>query len=409
MLVKYQFVESSTEKMTSEEALSQLKARLAYKNHVDIALLLSPPPQADFMQVGSAVEQWFEKVQSEDRAMGIERYSIPRAYAWIPNTPQGQAFYQLAQAIAATAKQDSLRFKTCAGDLTLSTLKEKLALGCGLQGLKLFPSFTTHINRHDPKLQKRTQQQLEKAKDQLFNQICYLKTIQSYWQAQGLLFAYQYFKEQDSSFNLIPNPVGDEGVLRDHFPKTAVNNLIADVAIELSFYQLICGGQQEIDRRLSQQNLANPFASSLNLFLQILREQFQSFWQLGPLNLEAKFLDRAQQRENLRVRLHWLRGNSWDGKRNGEDQEAITEKYERFLQGHGWEGQVLLALREPGQKSPLNPSWKRYIKAMTAGLEQYVDEFQWRDGFPYKTRRTSKIQPIQAEVTESGYIQWVWA
>ena len=158
--------------MTSEEAFRRLEARLAHKNHVDIALLLSPTPQADFMQAGSAVEQWFEKVQSEDRAMGIERSSIPRAYAWIPDTPQGQAFYRLAQAIAATAKQDSLRFKTCAGDLTLSTLKEELALGYGLQGLKLFSSFARHINRHDPKLQKGAQHRLEKARDQLFTQIC---------------------------------------------------------------------------------------------------------------------------------------------------------------------------------------------------------------------------------------------
>lgn len=395
--------------MTSEEALSQLEAILAHKNHVDIALLLSPTPQADFMQASFTIEQWFEGVQSEDRAMGIERHLIPRAYVWIPDTPQGQEFYQLAQAIAATAKQDALRFKTCAGDLTLSTLKKQLAFGCGLHGLKLFSSFVTQINRQDSKLQERAKHQLEKAKDQLFNQICYLKTIQNYWQAKGLLFAYQYFKEQDSSFNLIPNPVGDEGVLRDHFPKTAVNNLIADVAIELSFYQLICQGEQDIDRWLKQQHLANPFASNLSLFLEILKEQFYTFWQLGPLNPEAKFLDRAQQRENLRVRLHWLRGRSWDGKRQGEDHQAITEKYEHFLQGHGWEGRVLLALQGPGQKRPLNPKWKQYIKAMTTGLEQYIDEFQWRDGFPYKTRRTSQIQRIQATLTERGYIQWTWA
>lgn len=209
-------------------------------------------------------------------------------------------------------------------------------------------------------------------------------------------------------------------MLERRLPATSIKNLKLDTDIQLASYHLILEGEPHIKNWAMAEGIHYPFNSPIELLLQILKEEFQLIWLLGPLNCQPQWLDKRTQRDYVNARIHLLKDDAWPSpppKKNKFSSSKPTRlpyqdterEYLKFLREIGWYGYWLLALRERNYREPLDRYWKVYLKALSAGKELYIQDFDWRNGQPYKTSKTSKAQQIKAVIDELGFIHWVWA
>src|SRR4028119_678749 len=116
------------------------------------------------------------KAKEEDLRLSIERPLIPTSEIYIPNTPIGRRFFNIAKAIGE------------------------------IPSLEIIPT--------NP------------------NQAYWLKTLHYYWQAKGVLFAYKLL-------GVIANPIEEQGVLWRYLPKTLLLDLDLDTNIDYSHFKLL--------------------------------------------------------------------------------------------------------------------------------------------------------------------------
>ena len=329
------------------------------KELLEIPLLLTKQTSTQNQEtaIRAELEHWMKRYVEEDRKLGIKRSIIPYTAALIPDTAQSADFIKLALAIREIAQPEVV--------------------------------------------------------PENFNQQCWLKTLHYYWQAKGLILAYKIY-------GVIDDPIRVGGMLDRRLPATSIENLKLDTDIQLASYHLIVEGEPHIKNWAMAEEIDYPFNSPLELLLQILKEEFQLLWLLGPLNCQPQWLDKRTQRDYANARIRLLKDDAWPSpppKKNRFSSSKSTRspyqdtepEYLRFLRGIGWRGYWLLALRDQNHRGLLDRSWKAYLKNLSAGKELYIQDFDWRNGQPYKNVKTSKSQRVEAIIDELGFIHWVWA
>lgn len=306
--------------------------------------------------IHQAIQEWLDIARRDDEFLRIERRLIPHIPVYIANTSKGQQFFKIAKAI---------------GDIPLTASVV-------------------------PKNQ---------------NQGYWLKTLHYFWQARGVVMAQQLL-------GLIQNPLEEGGVFIHHFPDTTINNLKLTKEIDIACFRILVRGQRIIKQWAQKNEINYAFSNPLELFIEILKQNFLVAWYLRPCNQNWTWITRKKQRENIADRAYMLKKLIWQ--ESPFDNYYYCKKkqqYLDYLQGAGWDGYWILAMR--GQ---INARYNKhlelylgdYLSAFIQGKELFVDEFDWRSGQPYKKREkngkiTNRPQQIQGIVDLCGYILWSWS
>jgi hypothetical protein len=302
--------------------------------------------------VRGALNEWMAKAKEEDLRLSIERPLIPTSEIYIPNTPIGRRFFNIAKAIGE------------------------------IPSLEIIPT--------NP------------------NQAYWLKTLHYYWQAKGVLFAYKLL-------GVIANPIEEQGVLWRYLPETLLLDLDLDTNIDYSHFKLLVTGEPDIRNWAAAQGIPYRFNNPMALFQEIQKQSFLLLWRSGPMNSELNWPSNAQQRDNISARIRLLQKNPWlSGTRLRPPYRQMELDYLDFLKNVGWYGYWLLDLRqcfdeEQFEETLISRQFFDYIKALKAAKELYVSQFEWRGGQPYKTRATNKVQRVEGVIDPLGYLHWVWA
>lgn len=302
--------------------------------------------------VVSALNEWMTIAREEDLRLSIERPWIPTAEIYIPNTRIGKRFFNIANALGE------------------------------IPTLEIIP------------------------KNQ--NQAYWLKTLHYFWQAKGVLCAYKLL-------GVIANPIEEQGVLCRYLPETLLKNLDLETNIDLACFKLLVKGERYIRKWAAAQGIPYRFNNPMELFQEIQKQNFLMSWKVGLCNSKPDWLSNAQQRDNISARIQLLKKKPWlKSAAMRPPYPEMEQAYLDFLQKVGWGGYWLLVLREHFDEEQLKEKqlsrrFQDYIKALRAGKELYVSEFDWRGGQPYKTRATNKVQRVEGVIDQLGYILWVWA
>jgi hypothetical protein len=310
------------------------------------------------------LDGWMAEAFASDKQLGIIRDTIPFAPVYIPDRPNSADFFDLALAIGEIPKPQ--------------------------------------------------------VAPQNHNQACWIKTIQYYWQARGLVLAHRLF-------GVIPDPLGKEGVLSGNLPETTLKTLRLDRDIDLACYRLLVKGEQYIKDWAAEEGISYPFKSPLELFLQTLKDGFDILLLLGPLNSYPEPLSKRSQRYNLNTRIRLLSDKPWDDldplegipaspkrkKRVSSEKlrpsyEVAQQQYLKMLKKMGWNGYWLKALLKHKNQEPLKSLFEVYLATLRVGKELFIPDFEWIDGQPYQAKHTSQLR-AKAEIDTDGYIRWYWA
>ncbi|MBD2023815.1 hypothetical protein [Leptolyngbya sp. FACHB-711] len=296
--------------------------------------------------IQSAIQNWLEEAGLDDERLRLERQLIPHAPIYLPDTSEGQKFFRLAKAIA---------------DIPLNALI------------------------------------LPKNQDQGY----WLKTLHYYWQARGVVIAQQLL-------GVIPDPLGESGVLRERLSDQNLECLRLSSAIDIACLQLLTHGELYIQRWAKKNQVAYPFETPGDLFLELLREDFLVIWQLGPGNQEES-LSKAKQRDNLAVRVRLLRQSPWLNKQgNRQDYNPTEQEYLQYLQQAGWSGHWLLALRPHMYEQRIEADWEAYTRALSKGKELTVSLLDWLRGEPFARPMSNSHRGVEGTLDLLGYIRWIW-
>lgn len=294
------------------------------------------------------LQTWLEQAHLEDERLRIERRLIPHTPIFLPRTPEGKQFFQLAKAIA---------------DIPLNA--------------DVVP------------------------KDQ--NQGLWFKTLHYYWQAKGVVLAHRLL-------GVISDPLGKDGVLTDRLSDRNLEYLQHSSETEIACFQLLRQGEGYIQRWAKQHQRAYSFATPVDLLLQLLREDFWLSWQLGPDNPEKAALSKAKQREFLAALVRLLKQSPWlEGTGQRSDYSIAEQEYLQYLDQAGWNGYWILALRPYQFESQLEPLWNAYVRSLAEGREQCVNTLDWLNGKPWYRPMSNAHRPVEGRLDSLGYIYWVQA
>ena len=301
----------------------------------------------------AALNKWMTKATLDDLRLSFERPGIPKAEIYIPNTQEGKKFFKLANVIG-----------------------------------KIIPSVNII-----PKNQ---------------NQAYWLKTLQYYWQARGVLLAYKLF-------GVIPNPIEEQGVLGRYLSKNLIEDLDLLTNIDVAQLRLLVTGERYIKKWTVKKKIPYPFNNALELFVESKKQSFLILWQIGPMNSEPNWLPKAQQKSNISKLTQLLAKKPWlPGNPLKPSYPEMELEYVEYLKNAGWEDKWLLPLRarfdeKQWTEKLLSRNFQNYINALKAAKELYVLDFEWRGGQPYKTRATNKVQRVKGVIDNLSYILWLWA
>lgn len=322
-----------------------------------IPLLLTPDGSFENAATDKALSDWIQQAYQEDKQLGINRDWIPFVPLYIPDTPEGRNFYNLAKAIG-----------------------EQIQLIVEVEN---------------------------------YNQACWLKRMQYYWQARGVLLAYKLF-------GVIPNPLEAGGILFKHLPTINLEDLQRETELDLTLYRLIQQGESYIKNQAAARGRSYPFNNPTELFLETLCQQFVTHWLLGPLSQEYQWLSKHEQEENFSAGSHLLSQNPWLGGSTQPSKSLFPrprrlpypeaqQQYVQHLEKEGWSGFLLLIFREYDCWGSLAPLWQDYLKARKDAKDLFIDQVLWRNRQPYLRGSTCQIRRIEARIDPQGYIYWVWA
>lgn len=313
------------------------------------SLLSSPPERWIYASVVQAeLQTWLEQARLEDERLRIERRLIPHTPIYLPDTPEGQQFFQLAKEIA---------------DIPLNT--------------PIVP------------------------KNQ--NQGLWFKTLHYYWQAKGVVLAQRLL-------GVIVDPLGKDGVLTERLSDQNLEYLRCSSETEIACFQLLSHGENYIQQWAKEHSIAYPFETPRDLLLQLLREDFRVTWQLGPGNLEKKALPKAKQRDDLATRVRLLKQSPWLEKtRQRQDYSIVEQEYLQYLYQAEWSGYWILALRPHRYTPQIEPLWDAYVQSLVESEEQSVDTLDWLKGEPCYRPTSHVHRRVEGSLDLLGYIHWLQA
>ena len=305
--------------------------------------------------VRTAIQNWLKEARLDDERLRIERRFISHTPILIPDTAKGRQFFKLAKAI---------------GDIPLNA--------------DIIP------------------------KNQ--NQGYWFKTLHYFWQAKGVVIAQRLL-------GVIPDPLDKGDRNEESGQRRALSNRLSDKNIESlhfsgaiysAYFQLLVRGGRHIRYWARENKILYPFQSPQTLLLELLKEDFLVMWQLGPPNQEKKPLSKAQQRENVAVRVRLLQHSPWleKGKGRRQNYQEKEQQYLEYLQQAGWSGYWLLALRPYIYEKRLEKYWKSYVKVLIDTKALAIDPLDWIKGQPFHRATSNVLRPVEATIDTLGCIHW---
>lgn len=352
---EYSFRPPSVDPKASEAA------RQVWAEHViqrpkalqELPLVLVPPyvlnSKAEDWQtmptIQSAIQAWLNEAHQDDERLCIERRLIPHTPIYIPDTPEGQQFFQLAKAIA---------------DIPLNA--------------PIVP------------------------KNQ--NQGLWFKTLHYYWQARGVVIAQRLLR-------VIPDPLGETCALQNRLSTKNLDYLHLSSTVDIACFQLLTHGELYIKQWANENQISYSFETPRDLLLKLLSEDFLISWQLGPDNQEQEAISKAQQRDNVAIRVRLLKQFPWLADTGKRPEYGVTEQeYLQYLRQAGWSGYWILALRPYRHDQQIEPHWEAYVQALGAGKELAVATLDWFNGQPFHRPMSNPYQAVEATLDLLGYIHW---
>ena len=365
--MEYHYLQSRTSgEMTEEEIYALAKNLLEHpKTLLEMPLVLIPEDlfqtseemRRHLPQVKSTLDTWIAGAKADDECLRIERRWIPFAETYISDTPEGRAFFDLANAFG------------------------QIPMAAGVV----------------PKNQ---------------NQGYWLKTLHYFYQARGILFAYKLL-------GVILNPIGKDGLFTQCLSSNNIRNLEWITEADIAGYELIEQGKGYIQQWANKKGISYPFKHSLDLFLEIEKQAFLESWEVGPNSKELKWATVEEQQDFLAVRIRLLEQVAWiKGQDKRGTYQQQRQQYVEFLETYGWYGCFILAL-QPHQWELADP-WKKYTDSLRWGKAAYIDDFYWQGGHPYRarelkindnadeTRKTRSRQRVEGTTDALGYLIWHW-
>jgi hypothetical protein len=224
----------------------------------------------------------------------------------------------------------------------------------------------------------------------------WMRCIQNSWQVKSIMLP-------NKIFNLIPDPTQAGHSLSHVLPQAALEDLHIVTNIEKAVYQLLLKGEQKIREWAQKERIDYPFETAQELFIHNRRKGFKNDLLETLLNPNSLWTNKAKEKECYRHFLKFL-GNGFD------DQPAVEQQYFQDLRSMGWQGYWILALwSHKNSDESFNQLWRAYRKALTTGIKLFDSCFYWRDGIPYKSKRTSQMVPVKVGLDSDGYIHWFWS
>lgn len=208
--MEYRYFQSHTSgEMTEEEIYALAKNLLEPpKTLLEMPLILisedlfqtSEEMRRHLPQVKSSLNTWIAGAKADDECLRIDRRWIPFAETYLPNTPKGQTFFDLANSFG------------------------QIPMAAGIV----------------PKNQ---------------NQGYWLKTLHYFYQARGILFAYKLL-------GVILNPIDKDGLFTQHLSSNNIRNLEWITDADIAGYELIEQGKGYIQQWASKKGF--PILSSIH-------------------------------------------------------------------------------------------------------------------------------------------------
>jgi hypothetical protein len=224
----------------------------------------------------------------------------------------------------------------------------------------------------------------------------WMRCIQNSWQVKSIVLP-------NKIFNLIPDPTQAGRSLGQVLPQAALEDLHIATDIEKAVYQLLVQGEQKIREWAQEEKIDYSFETAQELFIHNRQQEFRDNFLKIFLNSHPLWTNKAKQKERYRHFLKFI-------KNNFDDHPTSEEQYFQDLRSMGWQGYWILALwsHKDSDKS-FGQLWRAYWKALTAGIKLIDSGFYWRDGIPYRSKQTSQMVSLEAELDSDGYIHWLWS
>jgi hypothetical protein len=235
------------------------------------------------------------------------------------------------------------------------------------------------------------------------NQRFWLKTLHYLWQVKGVFFAQCISQIQP---DILQANIDD---LQLYLPSQSLQNATHIAEADLALYRAIDNNFEYLKTTSLSAAQQQAYSTPWKLFIAIQVESFQTGWKIGPAGSEVNGVSQDLQREYLHTKSCLIENRPWlEGKqvRKGirlpyrEDEATFIA----YLKKDSLRGQIILALRS----KPYGAELENYAQSTRKHKDAYLDDFQWRNGQPYKYKVTSSPQPVEGDVQPWGYLQWYW-
>lgn len=185
------------------------------------------------------------------------------------------------------------------------------------------------------------------------------------------------------------------GIFCRYLPYPSVRNLIRSTETNLARYRLIQTGFSLIKAKAESENRDFAFKNPSELFLEVLKEEFETGWFLGPLNTDHQWQTKHIQRENIRVRIRILKDQDWYNNSEEKSQPELRprklsyneakKQYLDYLQESDWSGYWLYALYEQNINSinsEIDSLWTNYTEKNLG-----ISRSRWQSSSPRNSHR----------------------
>ena len=446
----------------------------------EIPLVLPDNPSSEDTST-IQIQDWIAKAQNLDRQIGIKRSMIPCLPISILNRKNSKKCFNLAKAIGETAKLDLIpdNYNQACWYLTLKYCRQALGIAIAQ---KLYPRCLLNpFHPLDILLNPKSKyfeyvldslELDEKYRQQIADSLklkpnCIERLLDSAEakdkEVKKLLKSLQLTSECRQQFLESVDQFGSKGIFCRYLPYRSLKNLIRNTQINLARYRLIEVGFCLIKATAEAEGRSFNFSNHIELFLQILQDEFQTAWLLNPINDGYQWASKKLQIENLTAKVRILEDKYWDTDNlatRGEfnsfrfkelsfDSEAKPQ-YLSYLKASDWSGYwlyifynfyVRLLKKNNGSVDRLNELskhytqlseenqwsskpvseippehhsgyiyilWRNYLKTYKKNQHIFIREFDWLAGKPFRFRTTNNRQTVKAEIDYRGYIYWVW-
>jgi hypothetical protein len=447
----------------------------------EIPLLL--PDQKSSTDTSKAqIEAWMQKAQIQDEQIGVKRSMIPCLPISILDRENNEQCFNLAKAIGETAQLDFLpdNYNQACWFLTLKyyrqalgvALAQKLYPGCLYNPFHPLDILLNPKSKYFEYILDSLQLDVE-CRQQIANSLklkpnCIERLLDSReanaTEVEKLLKSLNLDLPTRDQFLKSVQKFRSKGLFCRYLPYRSVRNLIRHTQINIARYRLIEAGFSLIKTKAEAEERSFDFPNHTELFLQILRDEFQTAWLSKPLNNDYQWASKKLQQENLTAKVRILEDKYWDAgnlasignfnffrlKELSFDEEAKPE-YLKYLKASDWSSYWLyvfydlhtqLLLRNNSSVERLNEQkkqyaqrskenqwsskpvseippehlngyvyllWRDYLEIYKKHKYIFINEFDWKEGEPSKSRSTNNRQAVNAQLDSSGYIHWVWA